>query len=96
MMSPKARFNALKRELGMSSHQLGRLLGQPWSTVAAWGQSARTDCQPPPEAIAAMEAELVGRAIDRIRAAGLDVIPRKVSQIKINCRKLTCRFLAVD
>jgi hypothetical protein len=78
-MTPKAQFNALKRELGLPSHHLARLLGRPASTVSAWGQPARTDCQPPREAIERMEDELIARAIERIRTAGLDVIPRKAA-----------------
>jgi hypothetical protein len=80
-MSPEARFNALKRELGLSSHQLGLLLSRPWSTVATWEQTARTDCQPPSEALEAMETELVGRVTDRIHSAGLDVIPLNLESL---------------
>ena len=74
-MSPKARFNALRRDLALPRDQLARLLGKPFGTVQASASDSRPECVPPTEVLAALEAELVGQAIDRIRKAGFEVIP---------------------
>ncbi|MER8573358.1 hypothetical protein NKG99_14390 [Mesorhizobium sp. M1409] len=76
-MNAKARFHELRGELRVPLDELARILRRPFGTVKAWGSDSRPDLIPPADLLAAMEAELVGRAIDRIRAAGFDVIPRR-------------------
>ncbi|MER8571383.1 hypothetical protein NKG99_07060 [Mesorhizobium sp. M1409] len=73
-MTAKARFNELRGGLRLPLDDLARLLRRPFGTVKAWASDSRPDLIPPPDVLAAMEAELVGQAIDRIRAAGFDVI----------------------
>jgi hypothetical protein len=79
MMSPKDRFNSLRHELALPHPQLARLLGKPFGTVQAWSAPSRPECIPPAEVLVAMEAELVGRAIERIRLAGFEVVPRRAA-----------------
>ncbi|TPK78222.1 hypothetical protein [Mesorhizobium sp. B2-4-17] len=76
-MDPKARFNLLRGDLALPLDELARLLRRPYGTVKAWASDSRLDLIPPADVLAAMEAEMVGRAIARIRAAGFDVIPRR-------------------
>ncbi|MBZ9798716.1 hypothetical protein [Mesorhizobium sp. ES1-4] len=78
-MSAKAHFNELRRELRVPLDDLARILRRPFGTVKAWASDNRPNLIPPADVVAAMEAELVGRAMDRIRAAGFDVFRRKAA-----------------
>lgn len=75
-MNPKERFNELRRELRLPLDELAPLLQRSYGTMRAYASPA-SPLQPPPDVLAAMEAELVGRAVDRVRAAGFEVIPRR-------------------
>ncbi|WP_187970702.1 hypothetical protein [Aquibium microcysteis] len=77
-MDAKARFNELRGELRLPLDDLARLLGRGHGTMRAYASPA-SRLQPPQEVLEAMEAELVGQAIDRIRKTGFDVIRRKAA-----------------
>jgi hypothetical protein len=76
-MNAKARFNELRGELRLPLNDLACILRKPFGTVKAWASDSRPDLSPPADVLAAMETELVGRATDRIRSMGFDVIPRR-------------------
>jgi len=78
-MDAKARFHELRGEMRLPLDDLARILRKPFGTVKAWGSDSRPDLIPPADVLAAMEAELVGRAVDCIRAAGMDVVPRRMA-----------------
>lgn len=76
-MDPKARFNVLRAELGISLEQLARDLGMSYGTLKAYAAPSRPDMIPPPDVLDAMQRTLLQLSIDRVRAAGLEVIPRR-------------------
>lgn len=78
-MEAKARFNALREELGQPLDVLARELRRPYGTVKAWASPSRVEMVPPQDVLAAMDEMALERARSRIRAAGYEVIRRRAA-----------------